>query len=66
MDNLEVHEFEDGTAMVLRDLGGAQPYATHWRGQNGDYWWGHYFEKEEEAREDFKDRVRKTTDRTRR
>jgi hypothetical protein len=58
---LEVAEFADGSAIVLRDLGaGVEPFATHYRSIDGsDYYWGHYFRTEQEGREDFEDRVAK-------
>jgi hypothetical protein len=51
-------EFEDGSAIVLRYMeGSVDPYVTHWRGQGGDYYWGHYFRTEDTARADFDIRV---------
>ena len=51
---LDEVEFEDGSAIVLRYMeSSVEPYVTHWRGQGGDYYWGHYFRNEEDARADF-------------
>jgi hypothetical protein len=60
---LDVAEFEDGSALVLRDLGsGVEPFATHYRSKDGtEYFWGHYFRREVDARYDFADRVVKQT-----
>ncbi len=48
--------------VVLRYLGGYQPFATHLRlfgpGGEVDHVWGRYFKTATEAREDFLDRLK--------
>lgn len=64
---IEIATFADETVLVLRDMEvGVQPYATHFRGRDGEHYWGHYFEREVDAREDFEERVVKQARRSRR
>jgi hypothetical protein len=64
---LSVAEFEDETAIVLRDMGaGPEPFATHFRARDGEsFYFGHYFEKEVDARADFENRVTRNLARVR-
>lgn len=44
-------------AIVLRNVGGYMPFATHWRNDDlGGFIWGHYFKDIEEARADYEAR----------
>jgi hypothetical protein len=47
--------------VVLREVGGVEPFVTHLRVFRGDgsffHTWGHYFKSEAAAREDFQKRV---------
>ena len=46
--------------IVLRYVGGYQPYATHFHNmRDGGYYWGHYFADLQQARADFIERCTK-------
>jgi hypothetical protein len=50
-------ENDQSCQVVLREVGGVEPFVTHVYDSNKDsYFWGHYFRNVEDALEDFNER----------